>query len=215
MAKIVTARPNLLTGEKLPAAPSQKRSLEKRARLKAAGLALFGEKGYEHTSVDEVAQRAKLAVGSFYQHYRSKRQLLLALMDELLEKLSQLNFQLQAATNVRAGIRLLLSRAFSHDLQYLGAYRAWQEAALSDPALVRKQREIHEWTTGRVLRVFQFLQTMPGARRKVDIPGLARAMDTFFWSLLAQAGRLPKSELDQWIDSATHLIYHAMFTDPQ
>ena len=53
----------------------------------------------------------------------------------------------------------------------------------------------------------------PGARQKVDIPGLARAMDTFFWSLLAQAGRLPKSELDQWIDSATHLIYHAMFTD--
>ena len=38
-------------------------------------------------------------------------------------------------------------------------------------------------------------------------------MDTFFWSLLAQAGRLPKSELDQWIDAATHLIYHAMFAD--
>jgi hypothetical protein len=24
---------------------------------------------------------------------------------------------------------------------------------------------------------------------------------------------LRKAELDQWIDSATHLIYHAMFTD--
>ncbi|HXN26804.1 MAG TPA: hypothetical protein VN902_06755, partial [Candidatus Acidoferrales bacterium] len=98
-------------------------------------------------------------------------------------------------------------------LRYLGAYRAWQEAALSDPSLLRKQREIHNWTTGRVLRVFQFLQTLPGARRRVDIPGLARAMDTFFWSLLAQAGQLPKAELEQSIDSATHLIYHAMFTD--
>jgi len=213
MAKIVSARPNLLAGENLPAAPLQKRSLEKRARLKAAGLALFGEKGYENTSVDEIARRAKLAVGSFYQHFRSKRQLLLALMDELLEKLSQLDFQPRAATEIRAGIRGLLSRAFSHDLHYLGAYRAWQEAALSDPELVKKQKEIHKWTTGRVTRVFQFLQTVPGARQKVDIPGLARAMDTFFWSLLAQAGRLPKSELDQWIDSATHLIYHAMFTD--
>ena len=213
MAKVVSARPNLLAGENLPAAPSQKRSLEKRARLKAAGLALFGEKGYENTSVDEIARRANLAVGSFYQHFRSKRQLLLALMDELLEKLSHLNFQPQAATNIRAGIRSLLSSAFSHDLQYLGAYRAWQEAALSDPELVKKQREIHKWTTGRVTRVFQFLQTLPGARQKVDIPGLARAMDTFFWSLLAQAGRLPKSELDQWIDAATHLIYHAMFAD--
>ncbi len=213
VAKIVSARPNLLAGEKFPAAPLQKRSLDKRARLKAAGLALFGEKGYENTSIEEIARRAALAVGSFYQHFGSKRQLLLALMDELLEKLSQLNLQPQAATDVRAGLRGLLSRAFSHDLGYLGAYRAWQEAALSDPALVKKQREIHNWTTGRVLRVFQFLQTLPGARQGVDIPGLARAMDTFFWSLLAQAGQLRRAELDQWIDSATHLIYHAMFTD--
>jgi hypothetical protein len=139
--------------------------------------------------------------------------LLLALMDELLEKLSQLNLQPQAASDVRAGLRGLLSRAFSHDLRYLGAYRAWQEAALSDPALVNKQREIHKWTTARVLRVFQFLQTLPGARQEVDVLGLARAMDAFFWSLLAQAGRLPKTELEQRIDSATQLIYHAMFTD--
>jgi AcrR family transcriptional regulator len=213
MAKIVVARPNLLAGENLPASPLQKRSLDKRARLKAAGLALFGEKGYENTSIDEIARRAKLAVGSFYQHFRTKCQLLLALMDELLEKLSQLNLQPQAATDVRSGLRELLSRAFAHDLRYLGAYRAWQEAALSDPALVKKQREIHKWTTGRVLRVFQFLQTLPGARREVDVLGLARAMDTFFWSLLAQAAQLRRAELDRWIDSATHLIYHAMFTD--
>ena len=215
MAKIVNLRPNLLAGENLPAAPLQKRSLEKRARLKTAGLALFGENGYENTSVGQIARRAKLAVGTFYQHFRSKRQLLLALMDELLEKLSQLNFQPQPqeATDLRAAIRGLLSRAFAHDLRYLGAYRAWQEAALSDPSLLKKQREIHNWTTGRVLSVFQFLQTLPGARRPVDIPGLARAMDAFFWSLLAQAAQLPNSELEQSIDSATHLIYHAMFTD--
>jgi hypothetical protein len=40
-----------------------------------------------------------------------------------------------------------------------------------------------------------------------------RAMDIFFWSLLAQAVRLPEVELNRWIDSATHLIYHAIFAD--
>jgi hypothetical protein len=38
-------------------------------------------------------------------------------------------------------------------------------------------------------------------------------MDSFFWSLLAQAARMPEVELNRWIDSATHLIYHAMFVD--
>jgi len=206
-------RPKLLAGEDLPPEPRQKRSLEKRARLKAAGLVLFGEKGFESTSVDEIARRAKLAVGGFYQHFRSKRQLLLALMDELLEKLSQLDFRPRAVSDVRAVVHELLSRAFSHDLHYLGAYRAWQEAVLSDPELARKQLKIHAWTTARVTTVFQFLQQLPGARPEVDIPGLARVMDSFFWSLLAQAVRMPEVELNGWIDSATHLIYHAMFVD--
>ena len=214
METLVSIRPNLLAGEDLPAEPRQKRSLDKRARLKAVGLALFGEQGYESTSIDQIARRAKLAVGGFYQHFRSKRQLLLVLMDELLEKLSQLKLRPKAAPDVRAGLRELLSRAFSHDRLYLGAYRAWQEAVLSDPDLAQKQEEIHAWTTTRVMTVLQFLQQLPGARPGVDIPGLARVMDSFFWSLLAQAVRLRRVELNQWIDSATHLIYHAMFTDP-
>jgi AcrR family transcriptional regulator len=206
-------RPNLLAGEKLPPEPRQKRSLDKRERLKEAGLALFGEKGYESTSIDEIARRANFPVGSFYQHYHSKRQLLLALMDELLEKLGQLEFRPQAAKDPISVVRELLSRAFSHDLRYLGAYRAWQEAALTDAALERKQNQIHSWTTARVTAVFKLLEEMPGARRGVDIPGLARAMDTFFWSLLAQAVRMPKAELERWVDSSTHLICHAMFMD--
>jgi AcrR family transcriptional regulator len=209
----VKVRPNLLAGEDLPPGPQQKRSLEKRARLNSAGLALFGEKGYEGASIDEIARRAKLPVGTFYQHFRSKRQLLLVLMDELLEKLSQLDFRPGNVTDIRAVVHELLSRAFCHDLRYLGAYRAWREAVLSDRELARKQVEIHAWTTARVTKVFQLLQKLPGARAGVDVPGLARVMDSFFWSLLAQAVVMPDLELKQWIDSATHLIYHAMFID--
>jgi AcrR family transcriptional regulator len=210
----LSARPNLLEGEDFPRAPQQKRSLDKQARLKEAGLLLFGKFGFERASVDEIAMQAKLAVGGFYQHFRSKRQLLLALMDELLEKLSRLDFRPGAMTDVRAGIRELLSRAFSYDLHYLGTYRAWQEAVLSDPDLARKQEEIRAWTTSRVTAVFRFLQQLPGARPGVDIVALARVMDSFFWALLAQAVQMPERELNQWIDSATHLVYHALFTDP-
>jgi len=209
----VTTRPNLLAGEDLLPEPQQKRSLAKRARLNMAALSLFGEKGYEGTSVDEIAKRANLAMGSFYQHYRSKRQLLLALMDELLEHLSRLELRPKAAVDIRVGLRELLSRAFSTDLRYLGAYRAWQEAALSDPELAQKQLEIHIWTTSRVMAVFKLLQQLPGARPGVDTAALARVMDSFFWNLLAHALRLSKVELNQWIAAATHLMYHALFAD--
>lgn len=209
----LTSRPNLLAREDLPAEPLQKRSREKRARLKSAALSLFGEKGYEATSIEDITTRAKLAVGGFYQHFRSKRQLLLVLMDELIEGLSRLDLHSAAFASPRAGLRDLLSRAFARDLHYLGAYRAWQEAIHSDPALAKKNIAIHTWTTTRVLTVFQLLYKLPHTRQGVNLPALARAMDTFFWTLLSQAVNMPKTDLDEWINSATHLIYHALFTD--
>jgi AcrR family transcriptional regulator len=209
----MTERPTLLAGEDLPSAPRQARSLDKRARIKKAGLALFGEKGYEGTSIEDIAKRANLAVGGFYLHFRSKRQLLLVLMDELLEKLSRLDLRPTGTVDIRAGLRAFLSRAFSTDLEFLGAYRAWREAALSDQDLARREREIHAWTTARVTLALTLLAQLPGARSNVDVPGLARVMDSFFWNLLAHAILLPEVELNQWIDSATHLIYHALFKD--
>jgi len=207
-------RPKLLAGEDLLPDPRQARSLEKRARLKQAGLALFGEQGYDGTSIEGIASRAKLAVGGFYQHYRSKRQLLLALMDELLEGLDRIDLRPASMADPRAGIRDLLARAFSRDLEYLGAYRAWREAVRADPGLARLHDRVHRWTTRRVETVFGLLARMPGARSPVDIPGLARVMDTIFWSLLADAPRLSEAALAWRIDSLTHLIHHAIFADP-
>ena len=103
-------RPNLLKGEDLLPEPVQLRSRQKRTRIKAAGLALFGEKGYDRTSVDEITAKAKLATGGFYQHFRSKQQLLLVLMDELLESLSRLDLRPKGASNIREGLRGFLTR---------------------------------------------------------------------------------------------------------
>lgn len=223
-------RPNLLDGENLPPAPRQRRSQDKQLRLKRAGLALFGEQGYNLTSIDEIAQQANFAVGTFYQHFRSKRQLLLVLMDDLLLRLSRVDLRPKGVSDVRAGLRLLLSRAIAADFEYFGAYRAWQEAAASDTDLALKQAQIHTWTKARVMAAFEFLQQLPGARGGVDLPALAEVMDSFFWNLLAQAASLnvkpteppavpaepvaPTANLNRWIDSSTHLIYHALFTDP-
>lgn len=207
------ARPNLLAGEDCPPQPRQRRSSANRERLKTEALRLFGEKGYEGTSIEEIAHRANLAIGGFYLHFRSKRQLLLTLMDDLLQVLSQLDLRVEASTDVRTALRALLSRAFSSDLRYLGAYRAWQEAALTDRDLTRKQRAIHAWTTARVTAVLAELQKSPGARPGVDLSGLARVMDTLFWALLGQALQLTKVDLDQWLDSSTHVLYHALFLD--
>jgi AcrR family transcriptional regulator len=205
--------PDLLAGERLPAQPRQRRSLAKRTRLDAAALSLFRERGYAATSIDAIAKRARLAVGGFYQHYESKRQLLISLMQQLVVRLSRLELSPFNGEDVHAELRALIAGAFATDFEYLGAYRAWQEAALSDADLARKERAIRDWTCARVEAVFAALQRLPGTRRDVNIGALARAMDGFFWTMIGEAARRPDMPLDEAIDAATHLIYHALFVD--
>jgi TetR/AcrR family transcriptional repressor of nem operon len=206
-------RPNLLTSEDLLPQPRQARSVERRARLSEAALRVFGDNGYDRASVDEIARLAEVPIGSFYQHFRSKRQILLSLMDQLLVDLSRFNLNIERPLKAREALHDLLSRSFSADVRYLGAYRAWQEAVLSDPELAAKQTQIQAWTTARAAAAFQALQQFPSARRDVDPGELAEVLDGFFWTLLGRAGHMRGAELKRAIDSTTHLVYHALFTD--
>jgi AcrR family transcriptional regulator len=50
--------------------------LETRARLVSAGRRLFGARGFEGVAVAHIAEEADVAVGSFYNYFRSKEDLL-------------------------------------------------------------------------------------------------------------------------------------------
>ncbi len=65
----------------------------------------------------------------------------------------------------------------------------------------------------RVRRLDAVLLGRSLARNEVDLPGIARVMDTFFWSLLARAGQMKEAELSQALDPAAYPIHHALFLD--
>ena len=47
-----------------------------RGRLEQAALALYGENGYENTTVAEIAERAGLTERTFFRHFADKREVL-------------------------------------------------------------------------------------------------------------------------------------------
>jgi AcrR family transcriptional regulator len=57
-----------------------------RGRLLEAAEDLFGARGYEATSMAEIAERAGVAVGTLCHHFPDKRALLLALIDDWGER---------------------------------------------------------------------------------------------------------------------------------
>ena len=49
---------------------------ESRRRLEEAALALYGERGFENTTVAEIAERAGLTERTFFRHFADKREVL-------------------------------------------------------------------------------------------------------------------------------------------
>lgn len=210
------APPDLLAGEQLPPEPKQARSRQKREALLAAGLALFGERGYEGAAVEEIAQRAGVAVGAFYQHFASKRQLVLVLMSRLLHEAAGLVGQTQGAdaTDPGAVLGALVRQALALDWAYAGAYRAWREVSAQDPALAELNARAVAWTTGQLAVLLGALAALPGARPDLDVPVLAGLINTLFWRLAEEPLHDPVA-ITRLTDALTAMLTHAIFADAQ
>lgn len=53
---------------------------EKQARILAAAIEVFAAKGYAGSSTSEIAQRAGVAEGTIFRHYRTKKDLLVSIV---------------------------------------------------------------------------------------------------------------------------------------
>jgi AcrR family transcriptional regulator len=66
--------------------PKRERGKQRVAALLDAGAELFAEKGYEATTMTEIAQRAGAAIGSLYQFFPAKEALAEALFNRYAER---------------------------------------------------------------------------------------------------------------------------------
>jgi AcrR family transcriptional regulator len=66
------------TARKLEARPSESRGENRREALLDAAAAMFAAKGYDGTSIRDIAGAVGMLPGSLYYHFKSKEELLLA-----------------------------------------------------------------------------------------------------------------------------------------
>jgi AcrR family transcriptional regulator len=209
--ELSSTRPDLLAGQQFPPPPQQERSRRKREALLRAALEMFAEHGYERASVEAIASRAEVAVGAFYQHFTTKRQILLVLMNRLLEEVEGVMAPLpgEVPMDMRSLIRSTMRQGLTVDWAYRGAYRAWREAALVDDELRTLQPAVEQWAASRLIIMLRALSQAPHARQARRLEELGWALSLLFWRLAEET--LPEPEA--LIEALTDMIYHALFED--
>jgi AcrR family transcriptional regulator len=74
----------------------------RRAEILAAAMVVFGKKGFDATRMDEVAKQAKIAKGTLYLYFRSKRDIYTTAVELATARLQNLtNERVGEAANLR------------------------------------------------------------------------------------------------------------------
>jgi len=96
----------------------EKKKSERKDRIFSAAVDLFNEKGFSNTSMQDIAENSNLAVGTLYNYFPSKNDLLLEIMQDEMEititessaLFNDVNLQDKSAKDI---IKLLAKKIFS------------------------------------------------------------------------------------------------------
>ncbi|MBO8172991.1 MAG: TetR/AcrR family transcriptional regulator [Bacillaceae bacterium] len=75
-----------LLRELLQAGDEQEKMSEKKVKILEAAIEMFSEKGYAATSTSEIARKAGVAEGTIFRHYKTKKDLLMAIVTPVLTR---------------------------------------------------------------------------------------------------------------------------------
>lgn len=163
--------PSRQTAMRAPESRRQRKKAQRRRRLFESAMALFAERGYDGTTVDDIAEAADVARATFFNYYPSKEAV-------LLEQHGRLQRRVLAGTEALLDMPLGAEERFRRHFSQLAAtvvsegdrVRVLVRTLPFAPALSRADQE----TVKRVLALYaQFLADgmMCGELRKdLDIP---------------------------------------------
>lgn len=111
--------------------------LATRARLLAAGRAVFEEVGYAAATIDEITDRIGASRGTFYFHFSAKSEVMKEIAKDLVLQAGPMCASLDRilATGSRAELRRWLHTTIEVQLKYRRFNIAYEEACAIDPEI--------------------------------------------------------------------------------
>lgn len=116
---------------------------ERRLEIIETAQRLFSERGFTNTPVDAIIKEMGVAKGTFYYYFKSKEEVLAAIVDQMLDQIVKMAEQVAEDASMSAldKMELLLS-----DSQFGDEETAEDTKAVTDHLHLPANRELHEVT---------------------------------------------------------------------
>lgn len=126
---------------------------EKRKRILAAAVALFGQKGFHEARIAEIAARAGVAEGTVYLYFRNKEDLLGAVFDDTMDEVLAKGREIASSDEAATG---RLVRMLDLHLSFLAADRSL--ASVFQIELRRSARLVERFSRSKLVGYFRMLE---------------------------------------------------------
>lgn len=113
--------------------PLGRKAARTRAALLEAAFELFVDAGYRATSVQDIHERAGVSLGTFYQYFREKADVIAALVGELIVQASEHLFQPGDLRPGHAGATAAVGPYVKHYASTSDFQRVWEEVTHIEP----------------------------------------------------------------------------------
>jgi len=142
-----------------PAANRRERERKRhREEILEAAEAVFAEKGFHRTTVEDVAARAEFSVGTLYNFFSSKEELFTSLIEKRIEQLSTTVTEvLEEVKAPEEAVRVLLRSRINHAFRHQGIISLDLLEYLHDHPLKMRQKmgALREQIQNRLIEFFR------------------------------------------------------------
>ncbi len=166
---------------------------ERRAQLLESALGAFVAHGYHAAAMDDIADRAGVSKPVLYQHFPSKMELYLALLDASCATIIEnCRFALSSTTDNKARVEATIAAFYSYVASDTGAFRLVFESDLtSEPEVRQRVDRVTQETATEIAKVIQADTGLPDEASQllaVSLVGMAQ-VSARFW--LAEDSEIP------------------------
>ncbi len=180
-----------------------------------AARRVFGEKGYERATIDDIAREAGVAKGTVYLYYRSKRDVYCeALKRGLLELRDDTIRRVNAASTLDEKVRAFISSKqeyFETHKDFFRIYQPEHRKARTPHASFQGQLDSVYLEQVRLLELAVRQAVRKGAIRPVPGRAVAFAVFDLTWGLITQRLRgWSDGSIDQDVSFAVDLLWKGM-----
>ncbi len=151
-----------------------KQKADRNRRILEAATSLFRDAGYDSARIEDIAERAEVSVGTLYNYYQNKGDILLAAVTMEVEEVLEAGRHIVAnpPPTVAAALQALIEQYYDHSLVYLSK-EMWRVAmALSiqqpESPFSRRYTELDRRLCGQVSSLVLRLQANGAVRADVD-----------------------------------------------